>query len=199
MLLMDKLMLFALGITCLTLVLLYIFIKGKFEVYDGKIDLLFNVYQKLAVNISQGPVKTITTCQDGMCMSRPIIVSDDDSDDSCSVDSESDEESEQSDIYIPDKSISQIYPELRMDKIIILNQEDEFDTRSVEEIKISKLDEELKEEILEVKEEVTEEVKEVKTNYSDLTLKELKQMVADVNGPTSLKTKKEMIQYLENR
>jgi hypothetical protein len=192
MLLMDKLLLFALGITCLTLVLLYVFIKNRFEFYDSKIDLLFNVYQKLAMDIHQSPETKIVdiNCSEGICKTRPIIVSDDDvdsdSDDSCTVNTnESDEESDQEDV-----------PEITMDKIIILKQdEEEFDTRSVEEIKISKLDEVIEPvETLIIHDEKNEE----KKTFSKLTVKELKQLIADVNGPSNLKTKQEMIQYLEN-
>jgi hypothetical protein len=193
---MDKLLLFALGITCLTLVLLYVFMKNRFEFYDNKIDLLFNVYQKLVMDIQQPQTKLLdVNCSEGLCKSRPIIVSDDessdsDSDDSCTVNTDdSNEESYREDI-----------PELKMDKIIILKQEDpEFDTQSVEEIKINKLD--VVESIEPV--ESVENTVELSNNsekkiFSKLTVKELKQLVADVNGPSTLKTKQEMIQYLEN-
>lgn len=194
---MDKLLLFALGITCLTLVLLYVFIKNRFEFYDNKIDLLFNVYQKLVMDIQQSSTKLLNVnCEEGMCKSRPIVVSDDyvnsdnESEDSCTVNTdESDEESYQEDI-----------PEIKMDKIIILKQEEhEFDTRSVEEIKISKLDEvELLEQPESVKNTVDFENNSEKKIFSKLTVKELKQLVADVNGPSTLKTKQELVQFLEN-
>lgn len=200
---MDKLLLFALGITCLTLVLLYVFMKNRFEFYDNKIDLLFNVYQKLVMDMQQPQTKLLDVncgellCKshEGMCKSRPIIVSDDessdsDSDDSCTVNTDdSDEESYREDI-----------PELKMDKIIILKQEEpEFDTRSVEEIKISKLDDvECIEPIESVENTVELSNHSEKKIFSKLTVKELKQLVADVNGPSTLKTKQELIQYLEN-
>lgn len=193
MLLMDKLLLFALGITCLTVVLLYIYVKNKFEAYSHQIDLLFNVYQKLAAEITHGPVKMISTpisCGDGMCSSRPIIVSDDDSDDSddsCSVDSDDSDDTEELETFTPEVLV----PDLQIEKIIILKQEDEVDDRSVEEIKISKLD---THEII----EQLEEEKEEKKNYSKLTIKDLKQLISDMNGPSNLKTKQEMVQFLEN-
>ncbi len=188
---MDKLLLFALGITCLTLVLLYVFMKNRFEFYDNKIDLLFNVYQKLAMDIqsSQHPTDTKSVdilCSEGMCRTLPIMVSSDDvesdSEDSCSVNTEESEE----ETYEP-----------MMDKIIILKHEEpEFDTRSVEEIVINKLDEPVEE--VEQVDQVESIEEPEKKMYSKLTVKELKQLVADVHGPSSLKTKQEMIHYLEN-
>jgi hypothetical protein len=193
---MDKLLLFALGITCLTLVLLYVFIKNRFEFYDNKIDLLFNVYQKLVMDIQQPHQSKMidVNCSEGICKTRPIVVSDDesetDSDDSCTVNTDdSIEESYQEDIL-----------DLKMDKIIILKQEEpEFDTRSVEEIKISKLDDiesnEQVEPIIDTVDLVNPSEKKI---FSKFTVKELKQMIMDANGPSTLKTKQEMIQYLEN-
>jgi hypothetical protein len=194
MLLMDKLLLFALGITCLTLVLLYVFMKNRFEFYDNKIDLLFNVYQKLAMDINSKPDTKLldVDCSEGICRTRPIVVSNDDvesdSEDSCSVNTdESEDESYEVDIQDD-------IPEIKMEKIIILKQEEpEFDTRSVEEIIINKLDENNLEE---VPTELSNDVE--KKTFSKLTVKELKQLIADVHGPSSLKTKQEMIQYLEN-
>lgn len=196
MLLMDKLLLFALGITCLTVVLLYIYVKNKFEAHGHQIGLLFNVYQKLAGEIAHGTVKTIntdTSCSDGMCMSRPIIVSDDESDDSCSVNTDESEETEE----LEETEIYTECPPLHLEKIIILKQEDDFDDRSVEEIKISKV-EDIPEFVIETseKEEIPE--KEEKKLYSKLTVKELKQLITDINGPSTLKTKQEMIHFLEN-
>ncbi len=197
MLLMDKLLLFALGITCLTLVLLYVFMKNRFEIYDNKIDLLFNVYQKLAMDIqtTQHPPDTKSVdilSSEGMCRTLPIMVSSDDvesdSEDSCSVNTDDSEE----DMYQDD------LPEIKMEKIIILKQEEpEFDTRSVEEIVINKLDE--VDTVVDTEDVPTELSNDVeKKIYSKLTVKELKQLIADVHGPSSLKTKQEMIQYLEN-
>jgi len=192
---MDKLLLFALGITCLTLVLLYVFIKNRFEFYDNKIDLLFNVYQKLVMDIQQPHETKLLdiNCSEGICKTRPIVVSDDesDSDDSCTVDTEDSDESSE-------ESYQEEIPEMNMDKIIILKQEEsEFDTRSVEEIKISKIEDV---EAIETGETITVDIvnPSEKKIYSKLTVKELKQMIADVNGPSTLKTKQEMIQYLEN-
>jgi hypothetical protein len=209
MLLMDKLLLFALGITCLTVVLLYVFMKNRFEFYDNKIDLLFNVYQKLAMNIQDDKMKDhkkIDLECNGICYTSPVVVSDDESEDSCSVDTDDSdcklEESVHDEIYPLDKSIY-------LEKMIIFNQEDDFDTRSVEEIKISKLDEfeeKMDTKVVELTEEKIEEpledtlenhVEIMDKNYSKLTVKELKKLITDKNGP-NLKTKQEMIQYLEN-
>lgn len=200
---MDKLLLFALGITCLTLVLLYFFIKTRFEVYDNKIDLLFNVYQKLAMDISQ-PSQIVKLHHDPsytMDDTKPttIVVSDDsessddetvDSDDSCSVNTDVSEHVFESDEY---------------NKIVIIKQEDMFNQHIIEIADnlmqpLSQPVIELISDVEDIKQIEIEDTKQIedKKNLSKMTVKELKQMISDVHGPSHLKTKQEMIHYLEN-
>lgn len=184
--LMDRLLLFALGITCITLVLLYLYIKNKFELYDNKIDVLFNVYQKLTNEMND-----VINKNSVVKLNNQIIVSDDnvgyDSEDSCSVSDEETDESESVE-YLSDNINYSIEPKI----IVIKNEIDELPV--INNVEVEEVEPELHvENNTETIKNVEMEVKE----YHKMTVKELKQLIQEKNGP-NLKTKSEMVQYLEN-
>lgn len=207
---MDKSFLLTVGITCILMGMVYLFVKQKFVIYDEKISSLFSVVQTMADELHQLKLQSPAELAEPetpvhLQMRLPNIISV--SDDS---ESEDDSDTESNTEFDLDNN----FQDLESTKIVVVKTEDE----DVQELKIEKVDVKTEPELTienvnfknivnmtDVNDsvvEVVDSVVEVDTikktkGYSSMTVKELKKLVSDKGGPY-LKTKPDLIFYLEN-
>lgn len=222
---MDKSFLLTVGITCILMGMVYLFMKQKLAVYDDKISSLFSVVQTMADELQTIKLKSPSEVAKPLIVPTTISVSDDSQSED---DSDSDAESN-TDFDNETTKIVVLKTEPEEDKmenlnfINIVNRfEDVYSMTAFCAVEMSpcakdaveySMDDALEDTVTIVVHDAVDEigvndVTEVdvlppSTNesatkaYSSMTVKELKKLVTDKGGPY-LKTKQDLILYLEN-
>jgi hypothetical protein len=164
-----------LAITLILMVVFFLYVRQKLIIFENRLELMSETIQTMAG-------VTRAALQD----------SDEESEHSDSDSSEESEHELQLDYEEPEQ---EVYPER------VTVSDDDVKKISVpeneilEELEVKKM---VELEEVEVKKLTLSSLDEVKNALDSLTLKELKDKVAELNGP-KLKTKKELIEFLQNK
>ena len=180
-----------LALSCLLVGLLYVFMRQQFAAQDRKISDLTQLVASVASELQQSsspvapalpPQLEVKGMPEVAHLSERVTVSDDSESDCDSSDEESVAESEKS---IEEVNVSKsLEPkEFKLENTLDI----------VEDISI----------VLDLNEGTKTinlfDEPSVKPNLEKLTVKDLKDLVAKESGPSSLKTKKELIEFLEKK
>ena len=189
-----------LALSCLLIGLLYVYVRQQFAAQNNQIVQLTQLVSSMAHEIQHVETPALKAYEPPLEVKRlpeRVTVSDD-----SESEGDSDEESTDEIERCPFQKLTQ--PQTQKDDISS-ESEDE-----IEEIET----EELKNEIVVQEEEVSivldlsetktinlfeEMVEPRKVNYDKLTVKELKELASALSAPASLKTKKELIEFLEKK
>lgn len=167
-----------LTITLILMVVFFLYVRQKLIIFENRLELMSETIQTMAG-------VTRAALQDN---------SDDESEHSDSNSSEEDEDENENELQLNyEEPELEVYPErvtVSDDDVkkISLPEND-----ILEELEVKKM---VEPEELEVKKLTLSSLDEVKSALDSLTLKELKDKVAELNGP-KLKTKKELIEFLQ--
>ena len=166
-----------LAITLILMVVFFLYVRQKLIIFENRLELMSETIQTMA----------------GVTRAALQDDSDEESEHSDSDSSEEDENELQLNYEEPEL---EVYPErvtVSDDDVkkISLPEND-----IIEEFEVKKIVEPEEPEELEVKKLTLSSLEEVKSALDSLTLKELKDKVAELNGP-KLKTKKELIEFLQ--
>ena len=154
------------------MVVFFLYVRQKMIIFENRLELMSQTIQTMA----------------GVTRAALQDVSDEESEHS---DSDSSEEDEQLEYEEPEL---EVYPERVTVSDDDVKKVSLPENEILEELEVKKIDEP---EELEVKKLTLSSLDEVKS-LDSLTLKELKDKVAELNGP-KLKTKKELIDFLQNK
>jgi hypothetical protein len=171
-----------LALSCLLVGLLYVFMRQQLSAQDKKISDLTQLVVSVASQLQQqsgnllSPASPPPSGVEVKRLPERVTVSDDSaSEGETDSESESDSENEDEEVRKPVEE-----PELK-------------NTIEVEDISI----------VLDLNDDSTKTINlfedAPKPNYEKLTVKDLKELVSKQGGPGSLKTKKELIDYLEKK
>jgi hypothetical protein len=182
-----------LALTCLLIGLLYVYMRQLFSAQDRKIGDLTQLVASVATELQQGGVLPASPPSSTLPSSLPsssvevkrlperVTVSDD-----SESEGDTDNESSESDSESESSETEQEPTEIKLENTIQVE----------EDISI----------VLDLCEDGTKTINLFETvdttkiqNFDKLTVKELKELVAKVGGPGSLKTKKELIDFLEKK
>jgi hypothetical protein len=185
-----------LALSCLLVGLLYVYMRQQFAAQDRKISDLTQLVASVATELQQqtGPYPFAAPPQlppvEVKRLPERVTVSDDsesegDTDDE--YESESEEEVEKEEVQKKEKAkskeveVKEEYPTIETEDIaedlsIVLDISDGVKTINL-----------------------FDNVEVAKPNYEKLTVKELKDLVLKEGGPASLKTKKDLIEFLEKK
>lgn len=193
-----------LALSCLLVGLLYVYMRQQFAAQDRKISDLTQLVASVATELQQqtGPYPFAAPPQHPAMevkrLPERVTVSDDsesevDTDDEDDSDSESEDEVEKKETNTKEKE-----KEKEPSKTTEVEVKEEYPTIETEDIV------EDTSIILDIGEGVKtinlfDTVEVVKQNYDKLTVKELKDLVSKESGPASLKTKKDLIDFLEKK
>jgi hypothetical protein len=161
-----------LALTLILMVVFFLYVRQKMIIFENRLELMSQTIQTMA----------------GVTRAALQDVSDEESEHS---DSDSSEEDEQLEYEEPEL---EVYPERVTVSDDDVKKVSLPENEILEELEVKKIDEP---EELEVKKLTLSSLDEVKS-LDSLTLKELKDKVAELNGP-KLKTKKELIDFLQNK
>ena len=183
-----------LALSCLLVGLLYVYMRQQFAAQDRKIHDLTQLVASVATELQQqmGPYPFAAPPQPPVEVKRlpeRVTVSDD-SESEADTDDESDSESEDE----PEKE--EVKKEEKVKDIQIEKVEyPTIDTYDIVEDMSIELD--ISEETKTIK--LFDAVEVAKPNYEKWTVKELKDLAVKEGGPASLKTKKDLIDFLEKK
>ena len=188
-----------LALSCLLIGLLYVYVRQQFAAQNNQIMQLTQLVSSMAHEIqhvepavikASGPPlevkrlpERVTVSDDSESESDSEEESDDEIEVKCPVrpqkqeDSESEEEMDEMESIEPE--------ELKNELIVHAPEDDVSIVLDLSETKTINLFEEI--------------VEPRKVNYDKLTVKELKEMTSKLDAPASLKTKKELIEFLEKK
>lgn len=188
-----------LALSCLLIGLLYVYVRQQFAAQNNQIMQLTQLVSSMAHEIQHvepAAAKAIEPPLEVKRLPERVTVSDDSESESDSEE-ESDEEME---ISCPvrrpqeesesesesEDEIESVEPEELKNELIVPPHEEEVSiVLDLSETKTINLFEEI--------------VEPRKVNYDKLTVKELKEMAGKLDAPASLKTKKELIDFLEKK
>ena len=187
-----------LALSCLLIGLLYVYVRQQFAAQNNQIVQLTQLVSSMAHEIQHVETPALKAYEPPLEVKRlpeRVTVSDD-----SESEGDSDEESNDEIERCPFQKLTQ-------------PQKDDISSESEDEIEEIET-EELKNEIVVQEEEVSivldlsetktinlfeEMVEPRKVNYDKLTVKELKELASAHSAPASLKTKKELIEFLEKK
>jgi hypothetical protein len=168
-------MILGLAITFALLAAMFLYVRQKFFIYEQRLDLLSNTVQTMA-----GITRASLTDHDS------VEEIDDESDNESECESENDHyevaESEQGIEHY--ENIIHIEPENVEVKEVVFPQETEVRDPTPEKRVVS--------------DDIVVKKIDLPTPWDSLSVKELKEKVAELNGP-KLKTKRELIDFLQNK
>jgi hypothetical protein len=162
-----------LAITLILMVVFFLYVRQKLIIFENRLELMSETIQTMAG------------------VTRAALQDSDEESEESDSDSEESEQELQLDYEEPEP---EVYPER------VTVSDDDVKKISVpeneilEELEVKKVEPEE----VEVKKLTLSSLDEVKNALDSLTLKELKDKVAELNGP-KLKTKKELIEFLQNK
>jgi hypothetical protein len=185
-----------LALSCLLVGLLYVYMRQQFAAQDRKIHDLTQLVASVATELQQqtGPYPFAAPPQPPTEVKRSTerVTVSDDSESEADTDDEDDSESED------EVEKEKVQPKEKA-KSKEVEVKEEYHTIETEDIAAEDLSI-----VLDISEGVKtinlfDTVEVVKPNYDKLTVKELKDLVLKEGGPASLKTKKDLIDFLEKK
>jgi hypothetical protein len=163
-----------LAITLILVVVFFLYVRQKLLMFENRLDLMSDTIQTMA----------------GVTRAALQDDSDEESDESSDSESTDSESSEQ--IQLDFEETRDVTPERVTVSDDDVKKVSLPENEIIEEIEVKKMV------LSDLNEVVDVEVKQIPTSLETLTLKELKDKVAELNGP-KLKTKKDLIEFLQNK
>ena len=209
-------LLICLAMSCGLTAILYFYLKQKILTIEARLNTLTDLAQTLATEVyhfqkEKGNhlenVEPLVNDLTGGDMSSDSDSSGSDSD--CETDSETDSGESENEMQLEMKTVKLEDFPVKLEDIkpvkfgsslneIVIDISEQVEKRELDPIVVSDDEVDIKHEVQEITEITEVKQIDVSTNYSNLTLKELKQQVIDLGGPP-LKTKQALINFLKKK